>query len=80
MAYSYGVAEDILQTSHTHPPSILYLVSKLGKRSKLVFLCLIPNITKRFQIYYGQILWDLKHPNRPHTLNGRIRKLIWTCY
>ena len=64
------MAKKLLQTFHTHPPSILCLVSKLGKGGKFVFLCLIPNTIEPLQISYGQILWDLKHPNRPHKLNG----------
>ena len=44
--------------------------SFLGKSSKLVFLDLVPNTTKPFQIHYGRKLCDLKNPKIPHTLNG----------
>ena len=74
------MVEDFSQTVHISPPLILCLISKLGKRSELVFLSLVPNTTKSLQIYYGRKLWDLKHPKIPHTFNGRIRNLILTCY
>ena len=61
---------------HIPPPSILCLISKLGKSSKLVFLGFVPNTTEPLQNYYGSTLWDLKHPKRPRILNGQIIKLI----
>ena len=42
----------------------------LGKSGQLVLLSLVPNTTKPFQNYYVEILWDLKHTNIPHKLNG----------
>ena len=72
--------EDSSQTVHIHPPSILCLVSKLGKSRKLVFIGLSPNTTEPLQINYGRKILDLKNNNIPQTLNVQIIKLILTCY
>ena len=63
------MVEDSSQIDHIHTPSILCLVLKLGKTSKLVFLGLVPNTTEAFQIYYGRNLWDLKNIKIPYKIS-----------